>query len=123
MHPRYIRLWRYAGTPDGGDDVAFRQVAENVEHGGSAAAGEKIGTVVPAVAQQVYQGQPGKKPDLRMGPASLCQDRQGIGDAAELALPALSAPIELVVHLAVPEEQYPARMTGSLYEWVTIRMV
>ena len=66
--PQIHQALEIRGTPDGGDDVAFRQVAENVEHGGSAAAGEKIGTVVPAVAQQVYQGQPGEETGLTHGP-------------------------------------------------------
>ena len=50
-----------------------------------------------------------------MGTASLCQDSQRVGNAAELTLPALAAPVELVVHLPVPEEQHPSGMAGSLH--------
>ena len=50
-----------------------------------------------------------------MAAASLRQDRQGVGDAAELTLPALAAPVELVVHLPVPEEQHTSGVAGCLY--------
>lgn len=37
--------------------------------------------------------------------------------------PGLAAPVELVVHLSVPEEQHPSSVAGRLYqEWVTIKM-
>ena len=45
---------------------------------------------------------------------ALGQHRQRVGDAAELGLPALTAPVELVIHPAVPQEQYPPRVAGGL---------
>ena len=50
-----------------------------------------------------------------MGLTASRQDRQGVGDPAELGLLALAAPVELVVHLSVPEEQHPSSVAGRLY--------
>ena len=55
-----------SGAPDRGNDLAGGQVTENVEHGRGTAAGEQIRPVVLAVAQQVYQGQPGKEAPMAL---------------------------------------------------------
>lgn len=56
-----------SGPPDGGDDLAVRQVTEDIVHGRGTAAGEQVRPVVPAVAQQIYQGQPGEKAGFTHG--------------------------------------------------------
>ena len=65
--PQIHQALEVSGAPDGGDDLAFRQVAEDIEHGGGAAAGEQIRPVILAVAQQIHQGQPGKEAGLTHG--------------------------------------------------------
>ena len=54
-------------TPYRLDDLVPGQEPQNVIHGGQRAAGEEIRAVIPAVAEQIYQSQPGKEAALTHG--------------------------------------------------------